>query len=260
MARQTVAIILGTPTNYDVLAFRYFILALNRIQSIYEFSFPDINVQFDEEEYSEENILSLTASIHKALDIPTDYLIAITTRGIQGNLFFTSQNRVAVITTDIWEAYLSPPSLFEYLLHCISASLLFQHPALSLNSHRDTRGCVLDFTRWKPDDRVDIALGYICDSDAENIRQKAGDDYLDQMKLVISRKWIGSVNENGSVAFDLKHMFRFDIETDSGFNKTYWERAKTKFDEAPYEVLKIFVQGIIAILLAAILAFLKLKS
>jgi hypothetical protein len=55
-------------------------------------------------------------------------------------------------------------------------------------------------------------------------------------------------------------MFSFDIERDSGFNKTYWERARAKFDEAPYEILKIVVEAIIAVLLAVILLFLKLKT
>jgi hypothetical protein len=260
MARQTVALTLSTPTNYDVLAFRYFILSLNKLQSIYEFSFPDLPPSFEGEVCSEDEILDKSASFHAGIAPKTDYLIVITTCGIEGNLFFTSRGSVAVITTDTWEAYFSPPSLFEYLLHCISASLLFMHPSLNLTSHFDTRGCVLDFTRLKADDRIDIALGYICDSDCAHIVANVGEDFLNQIRLVISRGWIGTIQEEGSVAYNLKHLFRFDITRDSGFNKTFWERAKTKFDEAPFEFLKIFIQAVIAFLLAALLFYFKIKS
>ena len=247
MIRQKVGILLGAPTtcwaassrrDYDVLPLRYFILALNRVQTAYEFSFPDHEPVPTAKECTEEELLQKVESIRGAISPGVDYLIIITTSRISGNLFFTTASPVAAITTDTWEKYFSPPSLFEYLLHCLSACLLFMHPKLHLDSHRDTRGCVLDYTGWKPDDRVDIALGYICDSDRTHIRQRLGDSFLEEMHSVISRKWIGSTNDHGSVAYNLKHYFRFDIDRDSGFNKNFWERAKAKFDEVQARDLK----------------------
>lgn len=260
MSRQTVAIILCGPTNYDVIPFRYFILALNRIQTIYEFSFPDIEVALESPEYSEEELLETVDSIDKSLPVVFDYVIAIISRTIRGNLFFTSRGKVAAITTDMWEKYFSPPSLFEYVLHCVAASLLFMHRSLNLDSHTDTRGCVLDYTRLKSDDRIDIALGYICDADCEQIEKQLGVDYREQMRLIVSRKWIGAVSELNSVAYDLKHFFRFDIDRDSGLNKTFWERIRTKLDDVPLEVLKLVFQAAITLLLTALLFLLGLKQ
>jgi len=80
------------------------------------------------------------------------------------------------------------------------------------------------------------------------------------MKLVISRKWIGTVSDIGSVAFDLKHFFRFDIDRHSGFNKTFWERSRAKFDELPLEGVKVVTEVIKAVLLAAILILLGFTS
>jgi hypothetical protein len=260
MPRQMVAILLSEPINYDLIPFRYFILSLNKIQSIYEFCFPDIELVLDQREYSEEHLLSSVAEVADALSANFDYSIAIITNSIEGNLFFTSRGKVAVITTDCWEQYFSPPSIFEYILHCVMASLLFMHPSLDLDSHLETRGCVLDYTRLKADDRIDIALGYICDSDCESIKRQVGEDYLKQIQSVISRQWIGAVNERNSVAFDLKHFFRFDIERDSGLNKTFWERTRAKLDDVPLEVTKTILQAVTTLLLAAVLLYLGLKQ
>ena len=134
------------------------------------------------------------------------------------------------------------------------------HPSLNLDSHTDTRGCVLDYTRIKADDRIDIALGYICDADCEDIKRQAGEEYLGQMQFLISRKWIGTIDDPGSVAFEMKHLFRFDITRDSGFNKTFWERARAKLDEVPFEVIKLIVGALLAILLAALLVRLGLRK
>jgi hypothetical protein len=61
IARQTrlrVAIIIGSKPNFDEYAFKYFILTLNRIQSTYEFVFPEIDsYYFNDDSYSRENLL-----------------------------------------------------------------------------------------------------------------------------------------------------------------------------------------------------------
>jgi hypothetical protein len=76
------------------------------------------------------------------------------------------------------------------------------------------------------------------------------------MQLVISRKWIGGISDSGSVAFELKHSFRFDIERDSGFKKTLWEKIKARLGELSLEVVKTIIQAIIA----AALLYLGLKK
>ncbi len=261
MNRETVGIIIAQPTNFDVLSFKYFLLALNKVQDYYEFIFPDIeDIEFSALEKSYEQLFEEFETIKNKLEIETNYWIVILSEGLPNNYFFNSQGNVSFITTNVWNRLFSPPSLFEYLLHCITASLLFMHPKLSLSSHNETKGCVIDFTRIKEDDRVDIALGYICDLDRQHIVENIGKDYLKQIELIINRKWIGSIEDRGSIAYNLKHFFHFNIDHDSGFNKTFWEKALSKFEDLPLELIKLIIQGIIAILLTVILLKLGLNQ
>ena len=46
MNRETVAILLTSTPNYDQYAFKYFVLSLNKIQSLYEFIFPEMHEYF----------------------------------------------------------------------------------------------------------------------------------------------------------------------------------------------------------------------
>ena len=123
----------------------------------------------------------------------------------------------------------------------------------NIGSHEDTRGCIGDFTRIKIDDKADILLGYICEEHEKKIKLFYGEEYLKQILFVLERKWIGSIDEKGSVAYNLKHAYNFNINRDSGFNKTFWERSQDKFYEIPGnivgEVLKVILTAIITYLL-----------
>lgn len=95
--------------------------------------------------------------------------------------------------------------------------------SVDLGSHPEIRGCILDYTRIKTNDCVDISLGYLCDECQRKLEGvMTRENFLD-LKRVISQEWIGSVKEFGSVAYNLKHSYKFDIGKDSDFNKTAWE-------------------------------------
>ena len=184
-----------------------------------------------------------------------DHFISIITNSFDNNYFLNATNKTSVITTDIWDKHFSPPSLFEYLLHCIYTCLLYSQVVnknviltddqflINIGSHRDTRGCIADFTRQKYDDRIDISLGYICEEHTKEIKLYYGEEYLKEFQFVIERKWIGSIEEKNSVAYNLKHIFKFNINKDSGFNKNCWDKIKDKFYEIPAsltgEILKL---------------------
>ena len=122
-----------------------------------------------------------------------------------------------------------------------------------LYSHDDTRGCCLDYTSSKMDDRVDIVLGYLCDKCKEDLIQKIIKEYYSDIASILSREWIGDMDKFGSVAYNLKHYFKFDINKDSGFNKTFWERSKDHFDEIPSQSFNALITAIIGILVGYIL-------
>ena len=263
MERLRVFILFGTKPNFDKDAFKYFILYVNKIQNTYEFSFPDVadfpfNYKGDVEFESSQKKLSKFISSKK---LKADHFITIITNSFNNNFFFNAEHKASIITTDVWEKSFSPPSLFEYLLHCIYSCLIYSQvkPDLSeisdeqllinIGSHPDTRGCIADFTRQKTDDRIDIALGYVCEEHKKELEDYYGREYLHEVQRIIERNWIGDIDTKNSVAYNLKHFFRFDINKDSGFNKSLWDEIKDKFYELPGsltgEVLKVILTALL---------------
>lgn len=249
--RKKVAFIICAPSpSFNIQAFKYFILSVNHFQKQYEFFFPDLDNSFQtfEQEKSELTINRFKNYILN-YNVKYDYCILLNTTHIANNLFSDSLEKYSLITTYSWEKYFSPPSIFEYLLNSSIACILYMNENLDLYSHDDTRGCVLDYTRIKHDDRVDIAMGYICDDDREIISSKLDNSYLKDIEYILSRKWIGTITEINSVAYNLKRYFKFDIEKDSGLKKSFWEKSVDSLAELPKEFLIIIFGTIITILL-----------
>lgn len=263
MNRIKIALLFGTKPNFEHEAFKYFILYVNRIQNIYEFCFPDIiqdypfkkgRVDF-KSSHEKVNTFIITHNLK------ADHFIAIITNSFNNNFFFNSTKKTSVITTDIWDKHFSPPSLFEYLLHCIFSCLIYsqnvvegteltnEQMLINIGSHSDERGCIADFTRQKHEDRIAITLGYICEEHSKEIEVYYGAEYLKQIQSVIDRKWIGDISEKESVAYNLIHIFKFNISKDSGFNKNWWDKIKDKFYEIPGtltgEILKIILTAVL---------------
>lgn len=271
MTKISVAIIFGTKPNFEKDAFEYFLLNVNKIQSIYEFTFPDLcddygNLIYPKFSYDEKKIkfkesIDTINKFVKNNNINTSHCISIITESFKNNYFFNSDSKVSVITTDIWEKNFSPPTLFEYLLHSIFTCLMYSkilpnnavlskdQLEINIRSHSDMRGCIADLTRLKYQDRISITLGDICEEHREKILKIYGKDYLEQFQNVISRVWIGDISKNNSVAYNLKHIFKFNINKDSGFNKTVWEKIQNKFYEIPGTLIGEIFKVIITVVL-----------
>ena len=270
MKRLKISIIIGDEPKFDIDAFKYFILSLNKLQTTYELFFPDSRsypYPDKRDKCDFDQSLGIVEQFVKTNKIKADYSICIVTRGFANNYFFNAGDNVAIITTDVWDKYFSPPSLFEYLMHCIVTCLVYSQKlpqdrkpsekalAIEIGSHKETKGCIADFTRNKCDDRIDILLGYICEDHTNEIKEFYGDNYLAETQQVIDRKWIGDIEEKGSVAYNLKHVFKFDINRDSGFNKTFLDKIKDKFYEVPGDV----TGEVIKVILTALVTFLLIK-
>lgn len=271
MDRLKIAILFGTEPNFESYAFKYFILHLNKIQTTYEFCFPDVagfpfkskgTVSFKESHKTVKEFISKNKVV-------ADHNVAIITNSFDNNHFLNAEQKTSIITTDIWDKYFSPPSLFEYLLHCIYTCLIYsqippkgnstlteKQKLIKIGSHKDTRGCISDFTRNKYDDRVDITLGYICDEHKKEISEFYGPEYLAEVQFIIERNWIGKLEEYNSVAYNLKHIFKVNINRDSGFNKNWKDKIKDKFYEIPGtllgEILKVIITALIVYFLIKI--------
>lgn len=267
MKRKKVAILLNSEPDYDEYAFKYFILSVNKIQEHYEFYFPeykdpddddDDGYYFQEDYYDTKKLLNeIKNKIKKNIyfDKKPDYVISIISSIIDKNLFFNTfpSEKIGIITTNRWDKYFSPPSLFEYLLNCIFVSLLFFNEKLSLSSHRDTRGCSLDYTFYKDDLRVGIVLGYICDNCKEEIRKSMGDKFLKDFLYVLSRDWIGAMEKFDTIAHNLKRYFKFNINKDSGFNKSFFDKAKEHFSSLPKDTTLVIITLILGIIIGQLL-------
>jgi hypothetical protein len=256
MIRKKVAFLVCDPLpKFNIQAFKYFILSLNHFQNQYETNFPDVHDYFltKDHENGEKTINGfhdfISSPRFKHINRNYDYWIIIASTHINGNLFSVSIGNISIVTTFGWEKYFSPPSIFEYLLNSTVSCLLFMEKDLRMISHKETYGCVLDYTRIKQDDRVDIAMGYICDEDRKMILKNKNVKYLNDIQFIISRKWIGTVNDIHSIAYNLKHYFKFDIEKDSGLKKSFWQKSIDSLSDLPKEFLIILFGTIISILL-----------
>jgi hypothetical protein len=266
--RLKIALLFGNPPNLDKYALKYFILSLNKLQSSYEFFFPDSNsYAFTKSVCRNKTCNSDLEAFAEISGIIADYHIAIITIPFDNDDFSSADNKTAVITTVGWEKYFSPPSLFEFILYGIFDSLIYSdllpgqsdedndEEGINYNSHADTWGCISDFTRDKFDSRIDIILGYICDEHKEAIREYYGEFYLKEITQILERKWIGNISEQGSIAYQLKHVFKFDINKDSGFNKTLWEKCQDKF----YEIPGNLIGEVFKVLLTAFITYFLIK-
>jgi hypothetical protein len=277
MNRIKVTIVYGTEPNFEKDAFEYFILNVNKIQTVYEFSFPDIcdenGKQIHPKFSNNEKKINFSKSLERIDNFVTekgiisDYCIAIITKSFENNYFFNAASNSSVITTDIWEKHFSPPTLFEYLLHSIYTCLMYskvvskdkilekEQLEMNMRSHSDMRGCIADLTRQKYQDRIAITLGHICEEHKEKILQVYGKEYLEQFLYVIGRSWIGEIDEISSVAYNLRHIFKFNINKDSGFNKTWWEKFQSKF----YEIPGTLIGDVLKLLITVFLTYFLIK-
>ena len=257
--RKKVAVLFLSEPNFDRHACEFMILNLNKIQSCFEFEFPEFGTcLFPSTGYF--RLGDLFSKFRETLeDLQSrgmtrgDYYIGITSVSMGENLFWYVEKNTAIITTDTWEKLFSPPSLFEYLVHSLTGALVQMISATKtarfIGSHRETRGCLMDYTFFKKDDKVDISLGYICDECKSQINNVLGEDLTLCIEKMSSRDWIGEVEQTGSVAHSMKKFFKVDLNRDTGFYKTFGERAKEYLPEIPKEVILIVATAIITYLL-----------
>lgn len=249
---------LEEPT-FNGTAGKYAILYLNSLQSTFEFQFSknefhldSYRITNDQKKLTEShniapNFFRFQNFLYEKKFAENAVIhIGIINRPIDGNLFFEEWINMAIITTYKWDKLFSPPSVFEYIIHCLNASIV--QLATSISSHNETRGCILDYTLYKDDEKVDITLGYICDDCSSKIKEKLGEEFLQTIRIIASHDWIGSVDKPDSFAYNLKKYYKVDIEKESGFNKSYWEKAAEHFPELPLEIVKTVVTAAVSVL------------
>jgi ribonuclease D len=128
------------------------------------------------------------------------------------------------------------------------------------------RGCIFDFTEPKEDRRILVSNHQICSvcrdrpQELESIiKEKTETDisFNDTIKNALYLKWMGRINKTNSPLYNLKKNYRYDINRDSGFNKTRLEKLR---DLVKDNASKIIVEALIIIATALILNLLGLNQ
>ena len=81
--------------------------------------------------------------------------------------------------------------------------------------------------------------------------------FNDNIKNALYLKWMGRINKTNSPLYNLKKNYRYDINRDSGFNKTRLEKIR---DLVKDNASKIIVGALIIIATALILNLLGLNQ
>jgi hypothetical protein len=251
---RKVAIWFEEEQKFDLLPFIFFVSSANAAQQSIQFYFPDPpdGLTYDEALRRQETGVA-------PFDDTYDVYVFITASYIEGNVFFIEDGPLVHITTLGWQEYFSPPSVFEYLFHSIMCGTIYA--LTSVSHHREfTTGCQFEYTRVKELDRVDIALGYICQEHRDVIRSELGATVLDDVEKLFKFSWLGEPDKHGSVAFKMKDLFDYDLRKDSGYKKRFFERVQANVDAMWFDVAKELFKGLVLIIVAYLLFKFGLKT
>jgi hypothetical protein len=255
--RRKVSVFFLTKANVDELGLKFLILSLNKIQTCFEFEFPEIdNYPLTLENFSNPDTPLLKfAGITTEKNLKADYFIGIVNIRIGKNWFWAKKGNFGIITTVDWKKNYSPPSVLEFVIHSITSLLaLMSDKSDTLDTHEPTRGCFLDYMRSKDENRVDTTLGYICDYCKAEIVSKLGKEYLDCFMQINSLAWIGDVKELNSVSYNLKKYFRIDLNKDTGLHKTRRQRIGSYLVGLPKEAISYSLSAAIGIIVGFLIA------
>ena len=245
--------------QFDLLPFIFFVCSANAAQQSVQFYFPDppdgLTYKAAAERHAKRQPVFTTEDDES---IFYDVYVFITSDYMEGNLFFLEYGPLVHITTRGWQENFSPPSVFEYLFHSIMCGAVY---ALTTVHHHEesTMGCQFEYTRIKELDRVDIALGFICQEHREVIRSELGEAMLFDVESLFKFIWLGKPDEQGTVSFKMKDLFNYDLRKDSGYKKTFFERAQSNIDGIWFDMAKELFKGVVLIVVAYLLFRFGLK-
>jgi len=246
---KRVAIWFEGEQDFERLPFKFFIAGATAFQRSFQFYFPD-----PPNELTFEDALKAQREQRPVFREHFDVYIFITAEHMKGNLFFIEIGPLVHITTNGWQQNFSPPSVFEYLFHSIMCGSIYALSDGTFQHHDDlTMGCQFEYTRVKEHDRIDIALGYICQEHEAQIATQLGTDVLTDVKRLFKFEWLGSADQAGTVAYKMKDLFNYDLRTDSGFKKRFLERVQQNIDGFWFDIAKELIKGILLIVVAFLL-------
>jgi hypothetical protein len=222
---------------------------MNRVQEVFEFHAITLHPKEDDNitiptksidwDYVENEITKMRRS-EKPKFQNIDYWICITSEHIVDEYYFGAWRKMidehyqyfAIITSKGWDEYYSPPSLFEYItLSVLICSIYFINLEFhgTLDWHASTKGCIFDYTYYKPQRRILVSNPLLCPScknsllELENkirTQTKNSVGLCRDVQNLINKEWMGSLETRDSPLYNLKKNFKYNVNRNSGFYKS----------------------------------------
>lgn len=150
----------------------------------------------------------------------------------------TTNEIMGMVSSKFWEKKNSPPSVFEFISiasFMCSLHFLSREYEANLEGH-STSGCIFDHTLSTKYSRISTSNPFVCGPCQAKIqileriiRRRHSNDVpslLDNVKEILSRRWMGSQSEIDSPIYNLKKNYKYDVEKNSGYYKGFREKFK----------------------------------
>ena len=168
-----------------------------------------------------------------------------------------SDGDVSIACIGEWRKRQTPPSLLEFILDQVVQPYGLR---LAVNdrvsSHHPTRACVWDFDANIADARLSPLVGYLCDSCEALIAERVSANELTEIRHLLSHKWIGRMEDPGTVASNLKRVFGYDLASTRGLSAGFWDSLRVA---VPVEFVKFLAAVITGVVLTLATLWLKGK-
>jgi hypothetical protein len=281
--------------NLDKRAFQYLLLSLNKNQTLFEFEIHDhkifnkgpkgkklLNLDLDEKSNLKRQLDArlleygnIVADIIKdpenelplsSFKMP-DYKIIIIEKIVKNEFYtnFDGEQTLGIIAIRAWRKKYAPPSVLEFLLSSVIGTTIDLIGAsckvdANWNPHIATRGCIQDFNYEVENARNSVLINHICSSCREKAESIFGKDSYSELKEILSKDWLGNPSEFGTIAYNLKRYFSYDLLKTKGLRASRLEILTQKFSEAFVENMARAILAIFIIFLMGLAGFFTWKE
>ena len=177
--------------------------------------------------------------------IKTAPTVIITETPLGDGYFGWSTTDIAIACVGEWRKKYTPPSLLEFVLDQVQRYALRLAVDQRIGSHYPTRGCVWDFDPNIEDARLSPLVGYLCDSCKTIVAEQVSPEELEQIHSLLTHKWLGTTEEPGSVASNLKRIFRYDLARTRGLSAGFFDRVREAASSELVKFIAVLVTGVV---------------
>jgi hypothetical protein len=151
--------------------------------------------------------------------------IVITETPVSGIYIARTVDNLAVVTVSNWQKYLAPPSVLEFLLLNVERLAVRVAIKPDMPTHYPTRACIGDFTPCLVDFKATILVGHLCSDCTGFLSTVLNEHEMNDLRHLVSHKWLGKLDDLGSVASNLKRVYEYDLSRTRGLRPSLVERA-----------------------------------